>query len=268
MKAAVYLRVSTQEQGDGWSLQSQYDSCREYAAERDWNVVRVYEDVHSGQDYDRPAFSRMLRLAKEGAFSRVLVWRMDRWGRDPAWNLLLERDLSERGIEIETVKNGPLGDTPEARLYRIVQYGVDLYEAEKTAQRCQEGRETAAEEGSWPGGKAPYGYDLDKEAKTLRVNEDEAGNVRRMYQLVLETDNTREVAEAVGVHRSTVQKRVRNAAYAGHLVYGDTVTRNAWPSIVPADLWEMANRALDERAAANGKEVSDYRKRQRQAVEA
>jgi len=266
MKAAVYLRVSTQEQSDGWSLDQQYDACRAYAEERGWDVVRVLEDVHSGQDYDRPAMARLLRLAKEGAFGRIVVWRMDRFGRDPAWNLLLERDLSGNGVEIETVKNGALGDSPEARLYRIVQYGVDLYEAELTAERCQEGRETAAENGKWPGGPAPYGYKLDKERKTLEPEPEQAAEVRRMYRLVIDGHNTREVADELDVHRSTVQKRIRNAAYVGHLVYGDVVHRDAWLPIVEPSVWEKANRILDERAAENGKEVSEYRKRQREAV--
>jgi site-specific DNA recombinase len=266
VKAAIYCRVSTQEQTDGWSLESQYESCREYADAEGFRVVRRFEDVHSGQEYDRPAFGRLLRLAREGAFSRIVVWRMDRFGRDPAWNLLLERDLWEKGVQIETSTNGPLGNSPEAKLYRMVQYGVDLYEAEKTAERCQEGRETAAENGKWPGGRAPYGYKLDKERKTLEPEPEQAAGVRRMYRLVIDGHNTREVADELDVHRSTVQKRIRNAAYVGHLVYGDVVHRDAWLPIVEPSVWEEANRILDERAAENGKEVSDYRKRQREAV--
>jgi len=265
MKAAVYARVSTQEQSDGWSLDSQYEHCRDYANEKGWRVVRALEDVHSGQDYDRPAFGRLLRLARDGAFSRIVLWRMDRFGRDPAWNLLLERDLRERGIEIETVSNGPLGNSPEARMYRLVQYAVDLYQAEKTAEECQDGRERAAEQGSWPGGRAPFGYELDREAKTLRPNPEEAEEIRQMYRLVLQGQNTREVADELDVHKSTVQSRIRNAAYVGVLVYDEVVHRDAWSSIVDPETWKAANQVLDARAEASGKEVSEYRKRQREA---
>lgn len=245
--AAIYTRVSTQEQSDGWSLRQQYDACREYAAEQGFDVVRAFEDVHSGQDYDRPAFSRLLRLARQGAFGRILVWRMDRFGRDPAWNLLLERDLRDRDVAIETVTNGPLGTTPEARLYRIVQYGVDLYEAEKTAEECQEGRERAAEEGSWPGGRPPAGYTLNKQDHSLEIDPDEAPRIREIYRLACEDHTLREIEQATSMRSDTVRRRLRNPAYKGTLAYGEVETPNAWEPIVSPDTWARANAGLDER---------------------
>ena len=41
MRAAVYTRVSTDEQGKGYSLPTQLEACRKYAAEHGHQVVAL-----------------------------------------------------------------------------------------------------------------------------------------------------------------------------------------------------------------------------------
>lgn len=259
VRAAIYSRVSTEEQKRGWSLESQYEDNRAYCAERGYEVVRVLEDVGSGASFDRPAFAQLMRCAKKGRIDRIVIWRMDRFGRDPPWTMLISRDLEDRGIPIETVANGVRGESPESWLYRYMQFGIDRYESLKTAERCQTGRETAAQNGQWPGGRTPYGLEMDEGEGTLAIVEEEAEEVRRCFVLAAEDLTTREIAEHVDLNRKQIGRYIRNEAYRGALVYGEVVTENAWPAIVDPALWQKANDMFDKRIRdVMGREPPEY----------
>jgi predicted site-specific integrase-resolvase len=61
-RVAIYIRVSTEEQGDeGMSLQNQERRCRAFAEAQGWEVVAVYRDEASGLDQiNRPGYTRMM----------------------------------------------------------------------------------------------------------------------------------------------------------------------------------------------------------------
>ena len=84
MKAAAYVRVSTVEQArEGYSLAAQEQAVRAYCAAHGWELAEVYADAGvSGKSTEgRDGLARMLADAREGRFSRVVFWRLDRLGR-------------------------------------------------------------------------------------------------------------------------------------------------------------------------------------------
>ena len=89
MKAVVYTRVSTSEQGkSGLGLQAQLDAITEFCKVENIEVVGHFEEVLSGGGADalvrRPELARALKQAKkEGAY--VVVSRLDRLSRNVAF---------------------------------------------------------------------------------------------------------------------------------------------------------------------------------------
>jgi hypothetical protein len=89
MRAALYLRRSTDEQGV--SLDDQEDEGRANCADRGWPVVEVYRESASGYKLGtpRPALDRMLADAAAGRFVVLVVWRLNvcpaRWAPTPRW---------------------------------------------------------------------------------------------------------------------------------------------------------------------------------------
>ena len=64
MRAAIYIRVSSEEQVDGWSLSAQRDQCPALAAIRRWSVANLYEEPGSSAKTDqRPVFRQMIKDA-------------------------------------------------------------------------------------------------------------------------------------------------------------------------------------------------------------
>lgn len=103
MRAAIYIRVSTEDQVDGTSLETQTKDCQAYAAKNGWAVVGVYADEGlSGRRDDRPALQRLLADAKARAFDLVLVWKLDRFGRETEAQLRYKRILAKTGVVIQS----------------------------------------------------------------------------------------------------------------------------------------------------------------------
>ena len=83
--AAIYVRVSSREQVEGYSLEAQLRACREFCAARGYSVVVEYADegvsAHTDNLAKRPQFSRMLADAEAGRFNLIVVHKMDRFAR-------------------------------------------------------------------------------------------------------------------------------------------------------------------------------------------
>src|SRR4051794_35752858 len=82
--AAGYLRVSTAEQAsEGFGLDAQETAIRAYCTAQGWELVGLYIDAGiSGAKAERPELARMVEDAKAGAFSRVVVLKLDRLARN------------------------------------------------------------------------------------------------------------------------------------------------------------------------------------------
>src|SRR5579883_1109478 len=81
---AAYLRVSSDEQREQKTIELQRVEIERFCAERNLQVERYEDDGISGEIPfgTRPGGSRLLRHLSEGKVDRVLVWRLDRLGRE------------------------------------------------------------------------------------------------------------------------------------------------------------------------------------------
>jgi site-specific DNA recombinase len=82
MNAAVYCRVSTDEQKENTSLDGQEAACKRYAELGGMDVYQVYRDDYTGSRIDRPELQGMLADMRAGCFQAVIVNEVSRWGRD------------------------------------------------------------------------------------------------------------------------------------------------------------------------------------------
>jgi DNA invertase Pin-like site-specific DNA recombinase len=111
MKAAIYLRVSTDKQTE----ENQEPDCRRLCEARGWEPV-VYREVESGVKR-RPKWDRVKDDVRTGVCRAVVVWALDRTGRT---RVQVAHDLSELfrwGAVVASVKDawldqatGPLRD--------------------------------------------------------------------------------------------------------------------------------------------------------------
>src|SRR5215211_1656489 len=86
LRAALYARVSSEEQVQGYSLDAQDRAGNAYCEAHDWDLVATYRDEGKSARTDdlakRPDFLRMLGDAEAGLLDVIVVHKLDRFARN------------------------------------------------------------------------------------------------------------------------------------------------------------------------------------------
>jgi site-specific DNA recombinase len=183
-RAAIYRRVSRQQQADAFSLGAQAKDCRKLAREMGADVVADFEDVDSGADWDLPGLDAMLEAAQRRELDVLICYDPDRLARNMAKQLVIEEELSRNSVRIAYVSL-PLNGTPEDNLLKNVRSSISEYEREKIRIRTQRGLREKRERGLViGGGVCPFGYtythDQNGRVVGLEINPETAPIVQRI----------------------------------------------------------------------------------------
>jgi len=240
--AAIYARVSSEQQREENTIASQTASLIEFAQSHDLEVPNewVFEDEgYSGATLERPGLERVRDLAAEGQIQVVLAYSPDRLSRKYAYQILLMEELARHGVETLFVK-APQGASAEDQLLVQFQGMIAEYERAQILERSRRGKRHRAQAGevSVMSG-APYGYryirKTDEAPAAYTVFEAEARVVRRVYEMyTMEGLSIGEITRRINAEgiptrkasarweRSTVWAVLRNSAYRGVACFGKT----------------------------------------------
>ena len=87
MRAALYARVSTEEQVEGYSLDAQRRAFGGLVTDRDWTTYREYVEegrsAHTDDISKRPVFKQAIEDALAGHYDVLVVHKIDRFSRKP-----------------------------------------------------------------------------------------------------------------------------------------------------------------------------------------
>lgn len=99
MKVAIYARVST----DGQELEQQLMACQRFCDFKQFTVARVYSEIVSGAKSKRPQYLAMLNDLRAHKYDGVVVFRLDRLGRNSRELALLIDELENKDIKVLSV---------------------------------------------------------------------------------------------------------------------------------------------------------------------
>ena len=94
-RVAAYIRWSTEDQGEGHTLEVQREHCQRVFRENDWTWSEslVFVDAgFSGTVMDRPALTQLRKAVKSRLVDCVVVYRLDRLSRRTSDTLVLIQD--------------------------------------------------------------------------------------------------------------------------------------------------------------------------------
>ena len=188
--AAIYSRVSTDEQTKGYSLQTQVDACHAYAKDRRYAVVEVFVDDYTGAAIDRPGLNKLRDYMYSNRLDVVIVYDLDRLARKSAYQILIEEEFNRAGVTIEYVI-GQYEDSDEGRLQKQFRGIIAEYEKNKIMERSKRGKRGKAKSGFVvAGSRPPYGYRIVSEPHKawFEIDEDEASIVRTVFRWYLDGD--------------------------------------------------------------------------------
>src|SRR6202048_5186912 len=198
--AAIYARVSSEQQREADTIASQTASLIEFAKNHDLEVPREWvceEEGYGGAALERPGLERVRDLAAEGQIQVVLAYAPDRLSRKYAYQILLIEELARNGVETLFIK-APQGSSAEDQLLVQFQGMIAEYERAQILERSRRGKRHRAHSGevSVMSG-APYGYcyirKTNEAPAAYTVVEAEARVVHHIYEMytVLGTQHRR-----------------------------------------------------------------------------
>lgn len=203
--AAIYSRVSTDEQSKGYSLQTQLEACQNYAKERRYSVVATFSDDYTGAAIDRPALNELRDYMYHNHLDVVIVYDIDRLARKSAYQVLIEEEFKKVGVTIEFVL-AQYEDSDEGRLQKQIRGVIAEYEKAKIMERSKRGKRGKAKSGYVvTGERPPYGYKVKSEPHKawFEIEESEASVVRMVFDWYVNGDE-----KGVRLSQNRIAKRL------------------------------------------------------------
>jgi len=184
-RAVIYIRTSSEHQGEKSSPIEQEEDCRKLALENNLEVVSVYRDIEkfrvgsrlvepSGTRYDRPGFLAMIRDAKRGKFDVILAWKEDRLYRGMRAMLLVLETIQEYQISILLAKENFDPKIAPLRAW------IAQMELDGMKERMDMGVKARLKAGKANTGQDRYGY--VRVDDVIEVVQEEAFWVRKIFE--------------------------------------------------------------------------------------
>ncbi len=182
MKAGLYARVSTHDQ----EPENQLQELRRYVTARGWTGQEYVDRGVSGTKDRRPALDRLMTDATQRRVDAVVVWRLDRFGRNLRHLVTAIEDLTAAGVAFVSMGESIDTSSPTGRLLLGVLGSFAEFERERIRERIHAGLARARRQGTRLG------------RKRQRINE------RQMEQVA--GLSVREAAKALGVPASRIHR--------------------------------------------------------------
>jgi len=184
-RAAIYIRTSSEHQGEGASPQEQEADCRKLAEELELTIVEVYRDIKkyrvkgrlvepSGTRTDRPGLRAMLEAAASREFGNILAWREDRLYRGMRAMLLVLDAFQEYDFDIAFAR-----DNFDPKMAPLKAWLAQM-ELDAMRERMTMGVKRRLRDGKANTGQDRYGY--RRNGEVIEIVEEEAAWVKQIFE--------------------------------------------------------------------------------------
>ena len=255
-KVILYLRVSTKEQVQGSSLETQEDSCRRYARDNGYEIVRVFiEKGESAKTADRTELKFLLEyVAKNKDIFGVIVWKIDRLARNTLDHASLKMFFNKYNVRLISATEN-LEDTSVGRLIENQLAGFAQFDNDVRAERSKNGMEAAMKAGRYvwmapkgyvnTGGKGKSNLALDKPELVKKVH--------LIWELIdtgySQEDARKEIAgKGLKISKSQFNRMLRNKTYMGVIEKFGLSAIGDFEPLVESALFLRVQDKLDRKA--------------------
>jgi site-specific DNA recombinase len=281
VRCAIYTRKSHEEGLDQEfnSLDQQRESAENYIASQKsdgWAAIpEQYDDAAiSAATLDRPALQRLLADIEQHRVDVVVVYKIDRLSRSLRDFGRLMDVFDQHGVSFVSVTQRFDTSSSMGKLTLNVLMSFAEFEREVIGERIRDKIAAHKRRGKHTGGMPILGYDTDREATRLVVNEKEAKLVRKILRRFCELGSTTELAAKLNRqgHRTKewittkgkthggqpfskahIYRTLANVKYLGKVEHKGEVYDDEHDAIVTQKLWDEAHEILAEnhKARAN-----------------
>lgn len=151
-----YIRVSTQKQGEGVSLEAQKDAITAFASRNNLQVTEWFEEKETAAKSGRPVFTKMLKLLERGKASGLIIHKIDRSARNlKDWAIISE--LSDKGVGVYFATESLDFRSRGGRLTADIQAVIAADYIRNLREETKKGIDGRLRQGLYPF-QAPLGY--------------------------------------------------------------------------------------------------------------
>lgn len=255
MKVALYIRVSTEQQIENYSIPLQKERLQAFCLSKGWDDFKEYIDAgYSGSNLNRPALEQLKKDIKNKKVNVVMVYRLDRLSRSQHDTLFLIEELFlPNNVEFISLSETLDTSTPFGRAAIGVLSVFAQLERETIIDRlwnCH--RNMVRDEGLWSGsaGKSPYGYTRLKRGELI-VNEEERQHIVRIFEEYINLKSYAKVhkkLESEGFPKIRNQRMIyllQNRLYLGEVSFAGEWFKGSHEPIISTELFNQAQQVRE-----------------------
>ena len=199
-RAAIYFRVSSEEQVDGFSLDAQRRALVDFCQSKGWPVAAEYADEGKSARGDkieqRPAFQRMMQDAEAGRLDVVIVHKLDRFSRNIRITFDSLARLDAAGVAFTTVVEHQFDfTTPMGKVMLSLLAAFAQYYSDNLSQETKKGLAERKRQGFY-NGHIPFGMMKGPDGVPV-INPETIEGLRLAFQLATEGQSDRHIAQAL-----------------------------------------------------------------------
>jgi DNA invertase Pin-like site-specific DNA recombinase len=267
--AAIYTRISSDQDGTGLGVARQEKECRALAEGRGWDVVEVFTDndqsAYTGKR--RPAYERMLEAMREGRVNAVIVYHLDRLTRRPIeLEAFVQVCDQARITDVATVSGDVNLSNGDGLLIARIGAAVAANESASKSRRLRSKWQQKAESGRPHGGSRPYGYKDD----AITIDRREAKVIREVAERIIAGESLRSICTSLnergertthgGPWRTIVLRdMITNPRMIGMRRHrGEIVGKAVWKPILTETQQAQVIARLDARKVTGRREPRSY----------
>lgn len=260
-QVAVYVRVSSEEQVEGYSIDAQREKCLAKAANNEWVVYKVYEDPgFSAKDDHRPAFMQMMNDARHGMFKSIIVHKLDRLMRNVELTAKYFKELSELDVMLTSESEKFDFSSSSGRLYFNMMAVFAQWYLENLSAEVIKAKELMFKRGIH-NGRVPFGYDKVGRKSVPVIVPNEENIVKKAFELYATGEyGDQTIADFLNENsatrrgrkwsKDTVRDLMQNEFYIGMVRHYDDLNEGVHKPIITRELFERCLEVRKKHAKA------------------
>lgn len=251
MRAACYVRVSTENQLENYSIEEQIERLKAYCLAKDWNIYRIYTDGgYSGGNTERPALKQLLNDIHNNKLDIVIVYKLDRLSRSQKDTLtLIEDEFLNNNVDFVSMSENFDTSTPFGRAMIGILSVFAQLEKDQITERFTMGRIGRGKAGYYHGGStAPTGYNYTD--GKLVIDEYKSLQVREVFDLFLSGHSINSIQRQMHNKyggwnsHSLIINILRNSVYIGKVKFKKQIYDGIHDPIIQTDVFFKAQQLL------------------------
>ena len=246
--AVVYARYSSHNQTEQ-SIEGQLAAAHKYAEARGLNIIHEYCDrAKTGTNDNREEFQQMLHDCQTHTFTVIIVWKVDRFGRNREEITFNKYKAKKHGVRVEYIAEN-ITEGPEGVILESVLEGMAEYYSLQLSQNVRRGYLESAKKHKVLGGHYPLGY-RRSENGFYEIDPTTAPAVKLIYNMYESGESISNIIRYLNENgyrnlrgkpftKNSLPSILKNERYTGTYIFKDQIKEeNIIPAIITKEVFK------------------------------